>query len=91
MFTKASRYYALPDLTYRTRDGRKIVYKARRLVPRSGAGSEMTLAQSDRLDLMAHRVLGDPAHFWRLCDANEELDPFALEEATGRAIKIPTD
>jgi len=91
MFSKSSRYYALRDLTYRAPDGRKIVYKERRLVPKSPAGSEMTLAQSDRLDLMAGRVLGDPSQFWRLCDANEELDPFELEAAAGRAVKIPAD
>lgn len=89
MFTKSSRYYSLNELTYRSPDGREVVYKARRLVPHRPASGQMTLGQSDRLDLMAARVLGDPLQFWRLCDANEELDPFELEAQTGRAIKIP--
>ena len=90
MFSKSSRYHHLGELTYRTPEGREMVYKERRLVPRPSASDQMTMAQSDRLDLMAARVLGDPLKFWRLCDANEELDPFELEANTGRAIKIPS-
>ena len=89
MFTKSSRYYPLAELTYSAEDGREIVYKERRLVPRTPASGEVTIGQSDRLDLIAGRVLGDPLQFWRLCDANGELDPFELEAATGRAIKVP--
>jgi hypothetical protein len=45
------------------------------------------VAQGDRLDNVTARYLGDPAQFWRVCDANNVLRPDELEE-TGRAIAI---
>lgn len=89
MFSKTSRYHSLGEHTHVGHDGRKIVYKARRIVPRTPAGGRATIGQSDRLDLMAGRILKDPLKFWRLCDANEELDPFELEARSGRSLNVP--
>jgi hypothetical protein len=36
------------------------------------------VAEDDRIDLIAHRYLGDPLGWWRVCDANAALDPAAL-------------
>jgi nucleoid-associated protein YgaU len=44
--------------------------------------------QSDRLDLIAARTLGDPLLFWRIADANDAMNPFDL--LTRRALRIPT-
>ncbi len=90
MFSKTSRYYSLRELTHRAPDGRDIVYKERRMIPRTPSSRRATVGQSDRLDLLAGRVLKDPLKFWRLCDANEELDPFELEARSGRSLKIPS-
>ena len=64
----------------------------RRFLPH-GAGLpllvEVTVAQGDRLDLIAARTLGDPEHFWRICDANDALDPVELTSEAGRMLRVP--
>jgi hypothetical protein len=45
--------------------------------------------EGDRLDNFTARYLGDPEQFWRLGDANEEMQPNQLTEEVGRAIRIP--
>ena len=60
-------------------DGRVVSYFSRRFLP---PGSSMplvmgvTVTQGDRLDLIAARTFGDPEQYWRICDANDALDPF---------------
>jgi hypothetical protein len=48
------------------------------------------VAADDRADLVAHRYLGDPQAWWRICDANAALDPDALigQENEGRVIVV---
>jgi nucleoid-associated protein YgaU len=41
----------------------------------------------DRLDLLANRVYGDPLAYWRICDANDALDP---QEMLSLAAADPT-
>ena len=89
MFSKTSRYAPFGERTHVAPDGRKIVYKARRFILETPVGGRATLGQSDRLDLMAGRILKDPLKFWRLCDANDELNPFELEARSGRSLKVP--
>lgn len=50
-----------------------------------------TVLPDDRLDLLSALYTGDPAGFWRLCDANAALDPEDLTgpEAVGTEIVIP--
>lgn len=36
------------------------------------------VAEDDRIDLVAHRYLGDSQAWWRICDANAAMDPAAL-------------
>lgn len=93
MFSKSSRYFPLPDLIWRGPDGPEVTYRARRLIPRSGARLEkMTVAgQSERLDIIASRTLGRPEAFWKICDANGVLDPFELvpvEPEGGGALEV---
>ena len=45
--------------------------------------------QSERLDLVADRALGNAERFWILCDANGVMNPFALNDASGRTLLIP--
>jgi hypothetical protein len=44
--------------------------------------------QEDRLDLIAARILGDPEQFWRVCDANNAMDPLELTARPGRMIRV---
>ena len=92
MFEHTSRYYDLETATYTTPDGRVVAYKRRRFLPRGGEMSllaEVTVIRGDRLDLIAARTLGDPEQFWRVCDANDAMNPVILTEEPGRTLRIP--
>jgi hypothetical protein len=91
MFDSNSRYAAVETTTLHDADGRAIAYIRRRFLPQ-GSGMpllvEVVVGQGDRLDLITARTLGDPEAFWRVCDANDALDPGELEQ-TGRRLRVP--
>jgi hypothetical protein len=90
MFSKTSRYYELPDQTWVSPDGREVTYKSRRFLPRDvRLGGVTSVAQSERLDLVAFRTLRQPDQFWRLCDANSAMSPFDLVEPSGQVLRLP--
>jgi hypothetical protein len=92
MFDPTSRYYTLPTATYRTDDGERIPYKTRRFLPQGARMpllAEVAVRDNDRLDLITYRTLGDPLQFWRVCDANDALNPFDLTTEPGRTLRIP--
>jgi hypothetical protein len=89
MFAPTSRYAGL-EIVSPTRGGLTVSYVRRRFLPRSSEQpllSEVVVVEGDRLDLIAARALGDPEQFWRVCDANDAMDPADLE-ATGRKLRI---
>jgi len=92
MFDASSRYAAVETATLRDVDGRVVAYVRRRFLPQ-GAGLplliEVDVVQGDRLDLITARTLGDPEAFWRICDANNALDPAELTRAPGRRLRVP--
>jgi hypothetical protein len=47
------------------------------------------VAAGDRPDLLAHRVLGDPELFWRLCDLNGVARPADLTAEPGARVAVP--
>jgi hypothetical protein len=89
-FAPNSRYYGVETAQAVLPDGRTVVYLRRRFAP-PGEHFELlyehTVQQGERLDTIAAQALGDPELFWRLCDANNALDPAELE-ATGQTIRI---
>jgi hypothetical protein len=91
VFAENSRYRDVEETTIVLAEGREVAYKRRRFVPPAASlpvlGEERVEA-ADRLDLIAARALGDPEHFWRVCDANDALDPYELLEE-GRRLTIP--
>jgi len=90
MFNKTSRYFELPDRILVGSDGREVAYKSRRFLPRGVChGAVTAVAQSERLDLVAFRVLRQPEQFWRLCDANAAMSPFDLVEPSGQVLRLP--
>ena len=92
MFDFTSRYYSIETVTYTGPDGRSHSYKRRRFLPQGEnmtVLAEATVTQSDRLDLITARTLGDPCQFWRVCDANNAQNPFDLLNVIGRRLKIP--
>ena len=94
MFDPSSRYYNLETATltvsHTEAPGREIRYVRRRFIPRSENAItlvEHTFTEGDRLDNITARYLGDPTQFWRICDANNVLQPEELEKI-GRTLKI---
>lgn len=92
MFETTSRYSTVENATLTTPGGRNIVYKKRRFLP-PGENIpilvEVTVIQNDRLDMITARTLGDPEQFWRICDANNTMNPFDLTTKPGRILIIP--
>ena len=90
MFERGSRYEPVPEGTHVDAAGREIPYKLLRLLPPPGPAVQGHLVlEGDRLDLLAHRYLGDPELYWRICDANRALRPEELTAEPGRRLVIP--
>lgn len=92
MFDPTSRYYNLEIATLDVPGGRTVSYVRRRFLPR-GSGlpllAEVAVAQGERIDLVAHRTLGDSEAYWRVCDANDAMDPADLTREPGRRLRVP--
>lgn len=95
MFDKTSRYYKLDIATMNVVDSdglpREIRYVRRRFIPSSVGLTtlvEHTVVQGDRLDNITTRYLGDPTQFWRVCDANDVLQPTEITDGIGNVITI---
>jgi hypothetical protein len=92
VFDDKSRYKSLPVKTHVTPDGRERRYVARRFVPDPAALRTMAtvkVTDSERLDLIAHRTLGEPTAFWRIADANAAMDPDEVLAPAGRRLRVP--
>lgn len=94
MFESTSRYAPIDettiDLPQPDGSSRTTRFKRRRFLPSTSQGTllvEHIVADGERLDAIAARYVGDPAMFWRLCDANEVLRPEELERV-GSTITI---
>ncbi len=96
MFDHTSRYYLLATAALTAPDGSVTIYVRRRFLPQGDALPlmlEAAVTPGERLDLLANRVYGDPLAFWRICDANNVLDPLQmLAEAAAdptRRLRVP--
>jgi hypothetical protein len=90
-FPITSRYSGTSTATLVTDDGRILVYLTRRFVPAAGRFAFLqwhTVTDGERLDQIANQYLGDPLLFWRICDANNALDPDELIGTPGRRLRI---
>ena len=92
MFDPSSRYYHLKTATFKRVDGETVSYVRRRFVPKGEdlpTLVEVTVTDGDRLDLIAARTIGNPEHFWRICDAENATDPTELTAESGRRVRVP--
>ena len=92
MFEPGSRYFGLPTAHITRADGVDVTYVRRRFLPpgeRLATLLEVTYSDGDRLDLIAARTLGASEHFWRICDAENAMNPFDLEGQPGRTLRVP--
>ena len=86
-FLKTSRYHDLATVEAPGPGGRTVTALTLR-IPEPAAGEPYRVGEDDRLDLIADRSYGDPTRFWRIADANSELDARRLIEP-GREIGVP--
>lgn len=92
MFPTNSRYHNIETAKLIAPDGQEIIYLRRRFLPSvSGFGvlAEHLVTQGERLDNITSSYLGDPEQFWRLCDANNAMQPAELTATIGRRLIIP--
>jgi hypothetical protein len=90
-FPATSRYYQIETATLETAERKIIVYVRRRFVPSSDRFElllEHTVVQGDRLDNITAKYLGDPEQFWRVCDANNAMQPDELTSVIARRLRI---
>jgi len=79
VFTRGSRYLAVPDLILTAADGSTVTVKDVRPPPNVTGAHRHTVTAGDRLDLLAATYYGNPLRYWRICDANlDVLSPLAL-------------
>jgi hypothetical protein len=86
-----SRYSGTPVASLELPDGTRVAYLRRRFVPPSERFTlllEHIVKQGERIDRVAAQYLGDPEQFWRVCDANDAIEPNALTDTLGRTIRI---
>jgi nucleoid-associated protein YgaU len=86
-FLKTSRYAAVPTVEAPASGGRIVTPLTLRVLPPTD-GDPYVVLENDRLDLIADRSYGDGTRFWRIADANSELDAQQLIEP-GRDIDLP--
>ncbi|MFZ4506494.1 MAG: hypothetical protein ACOYON_02210 [Fimbriimonas sp.] len=91
MFSSDSRYQNVETVNFVHPDGTILAYKKRRFLPSLDVETLLEIApeQGDRLDQLSAQILGDPLQFWRICDANETLNPYELVIETGRTFRVP--
>jgi hypothetical protein len=96
MFDHTSRYYPIETATLQLPDGRMVSYLRRRFLPQGDLLpllAEVSVTPGERIDAVSYRTLGDPLAFWRICDANDAMDPQQLLEDVSsdpdRRLRIP--
>ncbi|HXU68339.1 MAG TPA: LysM domain-containing protein [Polyangia bacterium] len=91
-FPPTSRYFGLDLAQLPGPDGSPpIVYLRRRFLPSPASFAllqEHSVAEGDRLDNVTSVYLGDPEQFWRVCDANNAMEPEELCATVGRRLRI---
>lgn len=93
MIYKDSRYAGIASDTLDGPD--EVIYLKRRFLP---PASEIDATQTldatgvppGRLDLVAAHTLGDAFAFWRICDANEAMNPATLVDECAQQLRIPS-
>jgi hypothetical protein len=88
MFLPNSRYANVATVATTGPAGEVVMaLKLRRLTPI--VGDPRTVSSGDRLDLIAHELVGDATQGWHVADANTALDSRTLLETPGETINVP--
>lgn len=81
MYPITSRYYNIDVAKLDEGDGRTVAYLRRRFVPSSDRFQllqEHTIKDGERLDVITAQYMADSEQFWRICDANNAMNPEVL-------------
>jgi hypothetical protein len=90
-FPVTSRYHGIEIAILKRHDGKTISHLRRRFVPspdRFSLLQEHTVTEGERLDNIAAQYVRDPEQFWRICDANNAMQPDNLTAEIGRRLRI---
>jgi hypothetical protein len=90
-FAPTSRYYSVETTTLTDADGGEVPYLRRRFLPPSSRFAllrEHVVLGGERLDRIAAQEIGDAEMFWRLCDANDAMQPDELTTEVGRRLRV---
>jgi len=88
----SSRYYGAAVEQFVLPNGPPVKYLGRRHIPQGSpyTGTQTyVITDSDRLDNLAFRFLGNSILYWMICDANRATDPDELTAQAGRTIVVP--
>jgi len=88
MFLKNSRYYGLPTVAAKDRNGRDVTAVKLRRLPAT-PGDDYAVTSSDRVDIIADARYSDATRYWHVADANSELEAEELTQQVGRVIEVP--
>ncbi len=92
MFEFTSRYAAIEVATLTDSEGKEIPYKRRRFLPKGETMpllTKVTVQPDDRLDVIAFKALGSAEQAWRVCDANDAMNPTDLTKDAGTSLRVP--
>jgi len=90
-FGPESRYFGVALASWTDSRGDQVRYVRRRFIPPASSFALLNryrVVQGDRVDVLGARLLGDPLAYWRLCDANEALDPDDVTAVPGAFIRV---
>ena len=90
-FPPTSRYYSVETTARVNLDGEQVPYLRRRFLPPSSRFAvlrERVVMGGERIDRMAAQEMENPELFWRLCDANDAMQPDELTATIGRRLRI---
>jgi len=89
------RYAGVGTDVVELEDGTNVIYLRRRMVPaQERIGGRQTFDAAhlpERIDLVAAQALGDAFQFWRICDANEAMNPFDVVAERAGVLRIPSE
>ena len=88
MFLENSRYHQQPTVEVTTRDGRAVQALKLRKLP-AQTGQPHRVMDHDRLDILTQQESGDSTKFWRIADANTELQANDLVAEPGATLRLP--
>jgi hypothetical protein len=91
LLPQTSRYHGLEIRRITLPGGKQTAYFARRFVPSPDQFEllqEHTVVEGDRPDNVTATYLGDPEQYWRLADANYDMNPFELTATINRRLRI---